>query len=148
LLSWFCFLEFLFSWSYIFIRLDGLAYVFWILLSCVFSSSIMLFLPLHSCYWTPLITCFWSFDHDILHGQVPNSYCHYGLALDWKWVIASYIGWFWSTNAIIFPWQLSCLLFFENEKNHLRNQYMEEYHNKKVVKNIQKGFLKTLLNFE
>lgn len=79
------------------------------------------------CWW-PSPSCFLSFDHDILCCQVPNDYCHYGLAPYWKWVVASYIGWFWCTrssfwtkfniknmssaNAIIFPWQLSCLIYF------------------------------------
>jgi hypothetical protein len=34
------------------------------------------------------------------------------------------------------------------KKTHLRNQYMEEYHNEKVAKNILKSFSKTLLKFE
>ncbi len=115
--------------------------------------------------WWPSPSCFWSFDHDLLHCQVCNGYCHYGLALDWSWVVASYIGRFWCTrnpfwtkfniknmcsaNAIIFLWQLSCLIFFfQMKKTHLRNQYMEEYHNEKVAKNILKSFSKTLLKFE
>jgi hypothetical protein len=39
-------------------------------------------------------------------------------------------------------------LFFSNEKTHLRNQYMEEYNNEKVVENIKFFFSKTLLKFE
>jgi hypothetical protein len=37
---------------------------------------------------------------------------------------------------------------FSNEKTHLKNQYMEEYHNEKFVENILKSFPKTLLEFE